>query len=129
MLRMSLAAYPPIAFIPIVNAEAARTFYEQTLGLTFESDDKFAMIFRLAGNIMLRLVKVPSHTPGHFTIFGWEVTDLEAVIDDLTANGLTFQRYTHFQQDERAIWHAPSGAKVAWLQDPDGNVLSLSEHP
>jgi hypothetical protein len=32
-------------------------------------------------------------------------------------------------QDERGIWTAPGGAKVAWFKDPDGNTLSVSEHP
>ncbi len=42
-------------------------------------------------------------------------------------SGETFrQRRT---QDELGIWTAPSGAKVAWFKDPDGNILSLSEHP
>jgi predicted enzyme related to lactoylglutathione lyase len=32
------------------------------------------------------------------------------------------------QQDERGIWNAPGGARVAWFNDPDGNVLSVSQH-
>jgi hypothetical protein len=30
-------------------------------------------------------------------------------------------------QDERGIWTAPSGAKIAWFLDPDGNNLSLTQ--
>jgi hypothetical protein len=33
------------------------------------------------------------------------------------------------KQDELGIWTAPTGAKVAWFKDPDGNILSISEHP
>lgn len=25
------------------------------------------------------------------------------------------------------IWRAPSGARVAWFKDPDGNTLSLTQ--
>jgi len=32
------------------------------------------------------------------------------------------------QQDELGIWNSPSGAKVAWFKDLDGNVLSVSQH-
>jgi predicted enzyme related to lactoylglutathione lyase len=31
------------------------------------------------------------------------------------------------KQNEDAIWHAPSGALVAWFKDPDGNTLSLTQ--
>jgi predicted enzyme related to lactoylglutathione lyase len=32
------------------------------------------------------------------------------------------------QQDELGIWQSPSGARVAWFKDPDGNTLSVSQH-
>jgi predicted enzyme related to lactoylglutathione lyase len=31
--------------------------------------------------------------------------------------------------DPRGIWNSPSGARVAWFKDPDGNVLSVTEFP
>jgi hypothetical protein len=27
------------------------------------------------------------------------------------------------------VWTAPTGAKIAWFKDPDGNILSIAEHP
>ena len=36
--------------------------------------------------------------------------------------------YPHMGQDERGICTFPNGDKVAWFKDPDGNVLSLSQH-
>jgi hypothetical protein len=33
------------------------------------------------------------------------------------------------QQDKLGIWTAPSKARVAWFKDPDGNLLSVSQHP
>ena len=39
------------------------------------------------------------------------------------------RRLDGMQQDERGIWTAPSGARVAWFRDPDGNTLSLSQAP
>jgi hypothetical protein len=30
-------------------------------------------------------------------------------------------------QDERAIWTAPSGDRIAWFSDPPGNTLSITE--
>ena len=127
---MLLSDSPAIGFLPTRNPEAARTFFEHTLGLRFESDDNFALVFRLgpAPGTMLRVVRAPAYTPLPFTLFGWEVADLEQTVDQLTARGLAFERFGHFEQDDRAIWHAPGGVKIAWFKDPDGNLLSLSQH-
>jgi catechol 2,3-dioxygenase-like lactoylglutathione lyase family enzyme len=127
---MPLTTHAPIAFIPTAKPEAARAFYEQALGLTFVSDDDFAIVFRIGpAQTMLRVVRSGAFTPAPFTIFGWETCNLHADIATLTARGVTFLRFPHFEQDEAGIWTASDGARVAWFHDPDGNTLSLSEHP
>ncbi len=130
MPPMTLTDLSPVGFIPIHNAEAARAFYEQTLGLRFESDDRFAMVFRVGPDrsLMLRLVRMPEFTPATYTIFGWEVPNITEAVDELTANGVTFLHFGTFPQDERGIWNAPGGARIAWFKDPDGNTLSVSQH-
>jgi len=126
---MTLTTHDPIAFIPTKNAEAARTFYETTLGLTFVSDDNFALVFRVGPTqTMLRVVRTGAFTPAQFTIFGWETPDIEADVEALTAKGIEFLRFAYFEQDALGIWTAPNGNKVAWFKDPDGNTLSLSSH-
>jgi hypothetical protein len=40
---------------------------------------------------------------------------------------IKFKRYEGIEQDELGIWTSPSGARVAWFGDPDGNTLSLTE--
>jgi catechol 2,3-dioxygenase-like lactoylglutathione lyase family enzyme len=128
---MYLTTNAPIAFIPTTNAAAARNFYETALGLNFVSDDNFAIVFGVGpAQTMLRVVRVQGEfTPAPFTIFGWEVPDIHAAIADLTPYGVEFLRYGYFEQDEAGVWTSPSGAKVAWFKDPDGNTLSLSTHP
>lgn len=127
---MSLAAFNPIGFIPTANAAAAREFYENTLGCAFESDDQFALVFRVGPNrIMLRIAHTPGFTPESHTIFGWVVDNIHAVVTDLTARGVEFQRFGFLSQDAQGIWQAPGGAAIAWFNDPDGNTLSVSQHP
>lgn len=123
-----LAKNKIIGFVPIKDAERARTFYEKALGLKFVSDDGFALVFDANGN-MLRLVKMKDWEPAQFTILGWEVTDIEAKVRALQKNGVEFQKYPWMKQDANAIWDAPGGARIAWFKDPDGNVLSISQHP
>ena len=127
---MGLAKNSPVGFIPTTKAKEARAFYEKTLGLRFESADDFAIVFRVGpANMMLRVTIAPEFTPHPFTIFGWQVDDIVARVTGLTAKGVEFARYGFLEQDERGIWNAPGGTRVAWFKDPDGNTLSLSQHP
>ena len=116
-----------IGFVPITDAERATEFYRDTLGLEFVQDDGFALIFG-SGENMVRLAKMPAVTPAPFTILGWEANSIEEDVQALTARGVLFTRFGFLQQDALGIWTAPNGDKVAWFTDPDGNVLSLSQH-
>jgi len=117
-----------IAFLLTTDYERARHFYEGSLGLEFVSQDNFAMVLRANGN-MLRVVKAQSFTPAKNTVLGWEVSDIEKVVALLVSRGIAFEKYP-WVKDERGlgIWTAPNGDRVAWFKDPDGNVLSVSQH-
>jgi hypothetical protein len=77
---------------------------------------------------MIRVAKVPQFTPAQFTILGWQVNDIAKVVEGLQKNGVRCEIFGFFKQDELGIWTAPTGDKVAWFKDPDGNILSVSEH-
>jgi catechol 2,3-dioxygenase-like lactoylglutathione lyase family enzyme len=120
-----------IGFIPTRNAELARDFYERKLGLRFVADDQFALVFHSGGESggnMIRVVRVGEFTPAPFTILGWESANIEQDVREFGERGVQFERSGLPGQDERGVWTSPSGAKVAWFKDPDGNVLSLSQH-
>jgi catechol 2,3-dioxygenase-like lactoylglutathione lyase family enzyme len=117
-----------IAFIPTRNGDAARVFYETKVGLRFISEDQFAVVFQSGVNIV-RIARTGSFTPAPYTILGWESSDIERDVREMSARGVTFERYDYMgPQDELGIWTAPGGAKVAWFKDPDGNTLSISQH-
>ena len=115
-----------VAFVATAQAEAARHFYESVLGLSLLEDSPFALVFDSNGTT-LRVQKVEQVTPAPYTALGWQVTDIEASVRSLRAKGAVFQRYEGLSQDALGIWKSPSGAKVAWFRDPDGNTLSLTE--
>ena len=117
-----------IGFIPTRDADVSRRFYEGVLGLRFVSDDTFAVVLDAEGT-MIRLVRVGEFSPQPFTVLGWEVASIDETVDSLTAAGVTLERYGFPGQGEDGIWHAPGGAQVSWFKDPDGNVLSVSQHP
>lgn len=115
-----------VAFVPTIDPVRARAFYAGTLGLALEDESPFALVFRASGT-MLRVTVVDELSPQPFTVLGWEVADIDAAIDTLSQRGVGFERYDGVEQDGRGAWSAPSGARIAWFKDPDGNVLSLTQ--
>jgi predicted enzyme related to lactoylglutathione lyase len=115
-----------ISFVATSNATAAKEFYKKILGLTFVSGDQFALVFKAKGT-MLRIQKVDKVNPHGYTAIGWQVADIEKEVSLLSKRGITFAQYQGMNQDDHGIWTAPSGAKIAWFSDPDGNILSLTQ--
>ncbi|MGA3349675.1 MAG: VOC family protein, partial [Candidatus Sulfotelmatobacter sp.] len=76
----------------------------------------------------VRISEAPQFKPAQFTILGWEVTDIQNIVVEMQKKGIHFERYGFIEQDELGIWTAPTGDKVTWFKDPDGNVLSVSQH-
>jgi catechol 2,3-dioxygenase-like lactoylglutathione lyase family enzyme len=118
-----------VGFVSIVDVARAKEFYRDTLGLTLLSEEPpFALVFDAHG-IMLRLGMAKELPPAHGTVLGWNVPDIAETVKELAEAGIQFERYPQMKQDESGVWSAPGGAKVAWFKDPDGNILSVSEHP
>lgn len=122
-----LASAKLIGFIPTKDYDAARAFYEGKLQFQFVSHDQYALVLR-AGPHMLRIVKLPNYTPLQATILGWEVADVPAAVGWLSPRGVATEKYPWVSDKETGIWTTPKGDKVAWFKDPDGNVLSVSQH-
>ncbi len=124
-----LGNYDIVGFVTIVDVARAKSFYRDMLGLRLVAEEPpFALVFE-ANGIMLRLGMAKELPPAHGTVLGWQVPEISAAVKDLEQAGIRFERYQHLKQDELGIWTSPTGAKVAWFKDPDGNILSLSEHP
>lgn len=116
-----------VAFGATVDAARAAKFYGDTLGLRRRYEDDFALVFD-ANGVELRLQKVKELTPPGFTVLGWQVRDVDVVLDALARAGVRTERYPWLTQDARGVWRAPSGARVAWFKDPDGNLLSVAQY-
>jgi uncharacterized glyoxalase superfamily protein PhnB len=115
-----------MAFLATTDAARAKVFYRDILGLELIADDEWALVFQ-AGGTLLRMQKVQQFVPAPSTALGWHVPDIEEAVRLLVARAVRFERYGFLTQDDAGIWTTPDGAKVAWLKDPDGNVLSLTE--
>ncbi len=114
------------AFVATTNADRARIFYKNILGLTLLSQDDFALEFDSNGTL-LRVAFVNELVPQSFTVLGWNVPDIYSMIRLLNEKGIECNKYDFLEQDSYGIWKSPGGSKVAWIKDPDGNVLSFTE--
>jgi len=115
-----------IAFAAATDLDRARQFYEQTLGLPVVELSDFACVLDAHGT-MLRITAVPLVSPAEYTVLGWRVGDIAAVVAALAGRGVVFLRYDSMDQDALGVWTTPVGDRVAWFADPDGNVLSLTQ--
>jgi catechol 2,3-dioxygenase-like lactoylglutathione lyase family enzyme len=123
---LTLAKSETVAFVATTQPEKARAFYCDVLGLHFVEDSPFALVLKTA-NATLRIQKVQAFTPLPFTTLGWKVADVKGTAKNLRDKGVTFERFQGMSQDDLGIWDSPSGAKVCWFKDPDGNILSLTQ--
>lgn len=117
-----------IAFAGVADLDRARAFYEHVLGLPVTDCNDFACVFDAHGT-MLRVTAVPKVAQPGYTVLGWKVPDITAVVRELAARGVMFLHYDMMDQDEDGIWTAPGGGRIAWFPDPDGNTLSLTQFP
>jgi catechol 2,3-dioxygenase-like lactoylglutathione lyase family enzyme len=121
-----LATSDLIAFVGVQDLARARPFYEDILGLPLKAEEGTALVFD-ANGIVLRVSEVPKPASAKYTVLGWSVDDIATNIQRLTERGVTFARYEGFAQDDLGIWTAPDRTQVAWFEDLDGNLLSLTQ--
>jgi catechol 2,3-dioxygenase-like lactoylglutathione lyase family enzyme len=121
-----LTSAPAIAFVPSTDLDRSRRFFADVLGLPVVELTGFALVLR-AGPTMLRVTKVDDLRVQPFTVFGWQVSDIDGAVADLTGRGVAFLRYDGLDQDGYGVWATPGGDRVAWFTDPDGNTLSLTQ--
>jgi catechol 2,3-dioxygenase-like lactoylglutathione lyase family enzyme len=119
-----LATAPFTPLLGTLKPEAAKAFYADVLGLKFINDDGFALVFE-GKNGRIRVSRVPAVAPPAYAVLAFNVDNIDAAVDGLTAKGVAFVRSPFFVQDPKGIWSAPDGTKVAWFHDPDLNLLSV----
>ena len=117
-----------VAFAATVDLERSHAFYGDVLGLRRVEASPFANAYDVAGT-PLRVTRVEAHVPAAFTVLGWQVPDVDGAVASLVSKRVRFNRYPGTDQDAAGIWTSPSGARVAWFEDPDGNVLSVTQLP
>ena len=115
-----------VGFVPVTDLARARAFYVDRLGLPLVEESPIAVVVD-AGGCPLRLTALEERQAAPFTVAGWTVDDIDSAAAALAAEGIELRRYAGMDLDDHGVWTAPSGDRVAWFADPDGNVLSLTQ--
>ena len=127
---VSLKDYRCGAAAAVSDMRRARQFYEGVLGLVPNSDAGDNVGYPCSGDTQINVYVSPNAGTAKFTIAGFDVDDIETVVEQLTKQGVTFEQYDQppIVTDAQGIAHFDGDAKVAFFKDPDGNILSVSEH-
>ena len=129
-----------VTTVAVTDLDVAREFYETRLGLAVLDVTPFAIRFGVAGNQISVRRGQPNvgQTVAHF-----EVTDIDAVMQDLRGRGITFHidavmqdlrgrgiTFEEYEAPKTVNGVAQIGpARGAWFKDPDGNVFGVREGP
>jgi catechol 2,3-dioxygenase-like lactoylglutathione lyase family enzyme len=128
---LSLSTCKVSAAVAVSDMTRARRFYEDVLGLVVEADSGDNVAYRCADDSLIHVFSSPSAGTARTTVAGWGVDDIDIAVDELGAQGAEFERYTTgpIITDERGVASFPGGNRVAYLKDPDGNILSIAHAP
>ena len=123
---MGLSDHPVTASIAVSDMSRATGFYEGKLGLSGgQEQPDGGRTYDCAGGTKVHVYPSQNAGGGGATLAWWEVDDLEGSVDELTANGVTFEQYGEpFNTDAKGIARL-GDLSAAWFKDPDGNILAI----
>jgi catechol 2,3-dioxygenase-like lactoylglutathione lyase family enzyme len=116
--------------VPVSDMGRAKGFYEGKLGLSGGEDTgDGGHDYPCGQGTVLHIFPSPGGAgKSSSTIAGFEVDDIEAIVDELSGNGVSFEHYGEpLNTDDRGVASFGEQGKGAWVRDPDGNVLGLFE--
>jgi catechol 2,3-dioxygenase-like lactoylglutathione lyase family enzyme len=123
---MGLSDNPVTASIAVSDMTRATGFYEGKLGFSGgQEQPDGGRTYESGGSSKLHIYPSENAGGSGATLAWWEVDDLEGTVDELTANGVTFEQYGEpFNTDAKGIARLGDLA-AAWFKDPDGNILAV----
>jgi catechol 2,3-dioxygenase-like lactoylglutathione lyase family enzyme len=118
------------AALAVSDLDRARRFYERQLGLVPADEGDEAVRYPCAQGTGILVYLSPENAGrSRATLAGWDVDDLDQTMDALASRGVGFESYDQpgLKTDERGVFDGGS-FKAAWMKDPDGNTLALTEN-
>jgi len=127
--RAMLADRKALATVPVKSLDKARPFYERTLGLEpLESPEHGVQNYR-AGDSTIVVYESQFAGTNQATAVTWPLgEDLEPVVRELKAKGVTFEHYDMPGITRQGDVHVAGRTRVAWFKDPDGNIINIGNY-
>lgn len=114
------------AIVAVSDLSRARDFYQNKLGLELTQSDDNVLSFKTGKTTLVVYVSDYAGTNKANAVV-WGVGDqIEAIVADLAAKGVSFEHYPDMRMDYAGGIHSANGFKAVWLKDPDGNILHLN---
>jgi catechol 2,3-dioxygenase-like lactoylglutathione lyase family enzyme len=121
-----LASKEAMATVAVRDLQAAKRFYEGTLGLKATEDQEPEALTYQAGKAKLLVYRSQYAGSNKASAATWIVgNDIEKVVQDLKAKGVKFEHYDMPGTTLKGDVHVTDGIKAAWFKDPDGNIHAL----
>jgi catechol 2,3-dioxygenase-like lactoylglutathione lyase family enzyme len=115
-----------VANLAVKDLNTAKQFYEGTLGFEPVGQEGKELIVYRSGNTTFNVYRSKEAGTNKATALTWTVGDnLKAVVQELKAKGVTFERYHLPGLTLEGDVHVGHGMQVAWFKDPDGNILNI----
>ena len=115
-----------MATIAVKDLGVASRFYEGTLGLKRAATEGDGAIVYKTGQSTVLVYQSQYAGTNRATAATWNLgDDVEAVVKALKAKGVAFEHYDLPDTTRKGDVHLAGRLKVAWLKDPDGNILAL----
>jgi len=115
-----------LATIAVKSIDTARRFYADTLGLTVVDTSEEGVIGLKSGATSIQVYESEFAGTNKATAATWLVgDDLDAIVSTLKEKGVRFEHYDLPETTRKGDIHESGKVRVAWLKDPDGNILSL----
>jgi catechol 2,3-dioxygenase-like lactoylglutathione lyase family enzyme len=113
------------ATLAVTDIDAARSFYEGTLGLTPVMEVLDSVVYS-AGNSRLMVYTSDFAGTNKATGATWAVGDqLESIVQGLREKGVVFEHYDLPGTTRDGDIHDVDGMRGVWFKDPDENIIGL----
>ena len=118
---------PSSAIVAVSDIARAQKFYGETLGLERVEQSMGDVLVYKTGSTHLLVYKSDFAGTNKANAVVWDCgEDIEAIVADLRAKGVTFEHYPDMGATSRDGIHDADGFKMVWFKDPDGNFLHLN---
>ncbi len=125
-----LRDFPMSARLAASDIGRARAWYEAKLGLVPEREEMGGSgLWYRSGRTWFYLYQTDAAGTARNTVGGWEVTGIEALMDELRSRGVAFEDYDFGEMKTTNGLLSVDGYRAAWFADSEGNILELTELP